>query len=263
MHLKSLKIRESRGFTLVELLVVIGIIALLIAILLPVLNKARSAAMLTRCMSNHRQLMMGMFLYVNDSRGWAPQYSVTNNAVSPAENYRWYNEPLIGKYIGNRQRKSDVSPTTAVIYCPEYLNSHRSGGSDPYSSANADNTGIGITVRAGAKLARNESPAIPGLVQFTSVRISSRMIVLVDVYSGFRWEKFYYNEPGFSSTGGNLAGCVAYWHSNNTTVASFADGHVEPFRAIGVNSDAVYGFNKGLHAAWMAGDVFYKYTGVK
>src|SRR3954471_21821083 len=57
--------RFRGAFTLVELLVVIGIIAILIAILLPSLNKAREAAKRTACASNLRQVVMQMLHYAN------------------------------------------------------------------------------------------------------------------------------------------------------------------------------------------------------
>jgi prepilin-type N-terminal cleavage/methylation domain-containing protein len=65
--------RSHRGFTLVELLVVIGIIALLISILLPALNAAKERANRVKCASNLRQVGQGLMLYANDNKGAYPR----------------------------------------------------------------------------------------------------------------------------------------------------------------------------------------------
>jgi prepilin-type N-terminal cleavage/methylation domain-containing protein len=63
---------RRRAFTLVELLVVIGIIAVLIGILLPALSKARQQANITVCMSNQKQLIAALLMYCGDNRGCFP-----------------------------------------------------------------------------------------------------------------------------------------------------------------------------------------------
>jgi prepilin-type N-terminal cleavage/methylation domain-containing protein/prepilin-type processing-associated H-X9-DG protein len=65
--------RASRAaFTLVELLVVIGIIAVLIGILLPALSRAREASYTTQCLSNLRQVGLYLNLYANENKGYLP-----------------------------------------------------------------------------------------------------------------------------------------------------------------------------------------------
>jgi len=63
-------LKRHSAFTLVELLVVIGIIALLISILLPALNRARESAKAVQCASNARQLVMATNIFANEHKGF-------------------------------------------------------------------------------------------------------------------------------------------------------------------------------------------------
>jgi prepilin-type N-terminal cleavage/methylation domain-containing protein/prepilin-type processing-associated H-X9-DG protein len=75
----SIPAARRPGFTLVELLVVIGIISLLISILLPSLNKARENAKQVQCLNNLRQLGVAFVMYANNYKGFYPKSAAVGN----------------------------------------------------------------------------------------------------------------------------------------------------------------------------------------
>jgi prepilin-type N-terminal cleavage/methylation domain-containing protein/prepilin-type processing-associated H-X9-DG protein len=108
----STRRRRCRAFTLVELLVVIGIIALLISILLPALSRAREQGNAVKCMSNLRQLYMGTELYAVAFKGFTmPSTAGTGSA----QNFNWWGIEVLGAALGvNRFGTNGASQVDAV-----------------------------------------------------------------------------------------------------------------------------------------------------
>jgi prepilin-type N-terminal cleavage/methylation domain-containing protein len=130
-------LRRNRGFTLIEVLVVVAIIALLISILLPSLARAREQARTAQCLSQLQQLGRGLIMYTNDNRGSLPGpihyalyigtsswFTPGDPAVAPnLEQGRLWAERqvpfLLSRYLGDRRAQMldrvATCPTSARI----------------------------------------------------------------------------------------------------------------------------------------------------
>jgi prepilin-type N-terminal cleavage/methylation domain-containing protein/prepilin-type processing-associated H-X9-DG protein len=193
--------RLTGAFTLVELLVVIGIIAVLIAILMPALGKARETARRVNCMSNLRQLTTAWLAYAQANRGqlipaennidsWADAGN-TDDAIVAGLLYPWVPDPR-------------------VYRCPN----------DPVQQNQRSYSINTFCNGAGAFF------NVPSVNNVARIRETSRTFVFIEEFDprGYNMGSFL-----LFNSGDVWIDYPVSWH-NRGACASFADGHVEYFR---------------------------------
>jgi prepilin-type N-terminal cleavage/methylation domain-containing protein/prepilin-type processing-associated H-X9-DG protein len=131
---RSATISPSRGFTLVELLVVIGVIAILIAMLLPALTKAKKQARSTVCLSNLRQMGTAWNIYLNDYKGRLPFYIWHQNPDSLTGD-AWASFIWHGYWVGVL---CDYKIPSNSLVCPEAVDPV------PFNTKASGNGGFGL-----------------------------------------------------------------------------------------------------------------------
>jgi len=153
--------KRVKGFTLVELLVVIGIIAVLIAILLPALGKARTQANSTKCMSNLRQIGLAHNMYLNDYKGVIVQPVQYDANYNPTSVF-WHQR--LSEYMNRRSDRGSTLANSQISQvlrgCPEFELAYNSNG-----TPSTDKIGYGMSrrLRTPESRTRYHNPVVPGV----------------------------------------------------------------------------------------------------
>jgi prepilin-type N-terminal cleavage/methylation domain-containing protein/prepilin-type processing-associated H-X9-DG protein len=244
---------QTKGFTLVELLVVIGIIALLMSLLLPSLNKAREAANSVQCASNMRQLLQANTFWANEHGG----YSIKAYFNAGPTTFDWWNGPFGQPRPGTPSWTIDSADPVwcadwysalctphlknkSVFHCPSdvtgysYKNTQYGGWPDE----NDSQFGHLCNFPGSYRLNYSNQPAYAEAYKVAQVRNAAQVIVFAegapnaqpyDYYQGLStWS--IGNEDGVGPT---TFGNVAYKRHGGRSVSdgranyAFLDGHVE------------------------------------
>jgi len=207
----------------VELLVVIGIIALLIAILLPALNRAREVARRIQCTNNVRQLTMAWLMYANDNKGRI--YSSNSQAEPPLDpmlggfqlgginkpypNYFW-------SWIGHGPFVQDIEGGK-LWPCVKSVSSYRCPDAQIFTNSNYQINGL-LAGQIGAPVT---------LLTMGQIKHSQSTFVFIEAYDPNGWLEDSFKTPIYPQHVWSNLDVPGQMHAGSGagSVISFADGH--------------------------------------
>jgi prepilin-type N-terminal cleavage/methylation domain-containing protein/prepilin-type processing-associated H-X9-DG protein len=223
---------RAAGFTLVELLVVIGVLAVLIGLLLPALSKARQAGLRTQCLSNMRSLAIAQVIYAAENRGLL--IAAGDGSYAPQGSWIGALEPYAGKKLV-RRCPADASPyfdQPYTAFSPAVYRLSSYGINDYVSPSHAP---LGTT----APVRITQVPRASRVIQFVELAETGSYTTADHVHV----EDFYFNLAPSTALGrmclqmpvGRHGGLRNAW--DGLLNYSFLDGHVESLAARDVYSD--------------------------